>query len=524
MATGPYLDENLQYADLISNLISPPDARGPNQAQQDMRNNLSPNATELRFPQAPTTTTSQPAMPGPKPVPTLASTVFRQALGDNSPGATDTGTSPAATSSTGNDQPNGNNWRPANQAGEAKLEQDQAELRRLQTTGPGVNKIKNPFLRGVAKVADVVGSTLTPGAAAQIPGTTLHNRMLQGQAQQRVATDQASQQSAASIADTQSQTQERMAQAARQNAQAESYAPVTLAPEQAAAIGHPELAGEQISQRAYAQMISAKGHTDAATTGANARTESAKTGADARVQSATIGADARTTSAQTAADSRTQSAQISADARKFAAAHRATAGRTPNDALRQPMIDAATAQVNRLNDYYYDADANDGRGGFYDPANKDKAYTPEEFTDMKNQIATKLDKDLASKRLSPLGVRFTVNDTTPGKDGAQVASAKPAQSTAPAQTTQATPPAGATHQYRDKSGNVVGYAVNGKYVPAAAAAAPAQTVSGGSGKPIIQDGAGKPLTNPDIAKEYLEKAGGDKEKARQLANHDKWRF
>jgi nitrous oxide reductase accessory protein NosL len=35
---------------------------------------------------------------------------------------------------------------------------------------------------------------------------------------------------------------------------------------------------------------------------------------------------------------------------------------------------------------------------------------------------------------------------------------------------------------------------------------------------------GKKLTDPNIAKQYIAKAGGDKAKARQLAQQDGWSF
>jgi hypothetical protein len=120
--------------------------------------------------------------------------------------------------------------------------------------------------------------------------------------------------------------------------------------------------------------------------------------------------------------------------RKFTLAQRATAG--PNEEKRQPMIDQASADVDKLNTYQWDADANDGKGGFFDPSNTNKIYSAEEFTAMKNKIATKLDADLTKAKLRPLGVRFNVKATTPG--GGQQTPAQPAAK-APAQV-EPTPP------------------------------------------------------------------------------------
>lgn len=44
------------------------------------------------------------------------------------------------------------------------------------------------------------------------------------------------------------------------------------------------------------------------------------------------------------------------------------------------------------------------------------------------------------------------------------------------------------------------------------------------GKMVIQNGGGQKLTDVNLAKQYLAKAGGDKQKARQLAAQDNWKF
>ncbi len=123
------------------------------------------------------------------------------------------------------------------------------------------------------------------------------------------------------------------------------------------------------------------------------------------------------------------------DVKKFQYAARATGG-GDEDPRRQPMIDAATAEIDKLNSYEFDPDANGGAGGFYDPATPTKTYSPVEFTAMKNQIATKLDKDLTTKKMRPLGVRFNVAATTPGRTPVAPA---PAPTAAPAQVAP-TPP------------------------------------------------------------------------------------
>ena len=67
---------------------------------------------------------------------------------------------------------------------------DQAELQRLQQTGPGVNQIQNPIGRGFAKAGDIALSVLAPNIATLVPGTTMHNLVLQRQTQNRIGVDE----------------------------------------------------------------------------------------------------------------------------------------------------------------------------------------------------------------------------------------------------------------------------------------------------------------------------------------------
>lgn len=62
----------------------------------------------------------------------------------------------------------------------------QNELQRLQTTGSGIGQIKNPFLRGLARVGETIETGLTPGFAAATPGTAMHNQELQMQQQGKI--------------------------------------------------------------------------------------------------------------------------------------------------------------------------------------------------------------------------------------------------------------------------------------------------------------------------------------------------
>lgn len=99
-----------------------------------------------------------------------------------------------------------------------------------------------------------------------------------------------------------------------------------------------------------------------------------------------------------------------AEYKKFQYAAKATGD--PYDDRRQALIDNATQQVRDLQDkFQYDPDTNT----YSDPNSPTKTYTPDEYTDMKNQISTKLDKDLTSKKLRPLRVRFDPKDAGAGK-------------------------------------------------------------------------------------------------------------
>jgi len=95
--------------------------------------------------------------------------------------------------------------------------------------------------------------------------------------------------------------------------------------------------------------------------------------------------------------------------------------------FRQSLIDNATQQVQDLQDNYR---YNPRRNTYSD--DKGNELTPQQFTDKKNQIATKLDQQLTAKKLKPLGVRFDPADAgankparVPGQPSAQQPQAKP---------------------------------------------------------------------------------------------------
>jgi hypothetical protein len=102
-----------------------------------------------------------------------------------------------------------------------------------------------------------------------------------------------------------------------------------------------------------------------------------------------------------------------------------------NSSYRQSAIDNATQQVQALQDGYT---YNPRRNTYID--DKGNELTPAQFTDKKNQIATKLDQQLTAKKLKPLGVRFN-----PADAGANKPTGRAATSATTAAKPVAQPPA-----------------------------------------------------------------------------------
>jgi hypothetical protein len=163
------------------------------------------------------------------------------------------------------------------------VQADQAELDRLRSTGSGIDQLsKAPGLGhrigGVlARIGDIAGSALFPTVMATIPGTGLHHQVLLSRAQGNVESDQAEEDAAAQAA-------QRAALAKKAESQGESFEPISLSPEQAAAIGHPELTGQELPPRAYSMMLAGKQKADAATTIAGGKNQTAREIAGERTQ------------------------------------------------------------------------------------------------------------------------------------------------------------------------------------------------------------------------------------------------
>jgi hypothetical protein len=102
----------------------------------------------------------------------------------------------------------------------SQLDQDQATRNALISRGTGVHNIQNPVLRAAAGIGDVAFSAIAPNIAQYTKGTTLNYQRNLGIANQNVAQDTQQEQSAAAIADTQSQADERRAKMAQDIANA----------------------------------------------------------------------------------------------------------------------------------------------------------------------------------------------------------------------------------------------------------------------------------------------------------------
>lgn len=178
-------------------------------------------------------------------------------------------------------------------SGDSQIVRDQTSLNNLRTTSSGVDQIHNPLLRGVAKIGDTALSIALPGLARKIPGTTERHDFLVGQAQQNLKNDQAQQTAQQQQQDIAAQEQERQAEAARKTAQGDADAPFVISPIQAAAAGHPELAGTQATMRDYNKLLESSdknattkdvatgnNQTKVTTTGMNNDTSKANTGAN----------------------------------------------------------------------------------------------------------------------------------------------------------------------------------------------------------------------------------------------------
>jgi hypothetical protein len=87
------------------------------------------------------------------------------------------------------------------QLAQQKLSADEAQ-------GSGIDRLskKHPFLGGLARVADIIGSTLLPGVSAFIPGSSLNHQMIVGNDQRSLNSALGNEDTAAQIAERKANT------------------------------------------------------------------------------------------------------------------------------------------------------------------------------------------------------------------------------------------------------------------------------------------------------------------------------
>lgn len=96
---------------------------------------------------------------------------------------------------------------PVSLPNQTQTQKDTTLRDRYINEGSGVDQIKNPLLKGLARAGDIAASVFAPNAAAFIPGTSLHHNMLVNQATRNVEKDQDQEKNVADIAGTQATTE-----------------------------------------------------------------------------------------------------------------------------------------------------------------------------------------------------------------------------------------------------------------------------------------------------------------------------
>lgn len=172
----------------------------------------------------------------------------------------------------------------------SQIDRDQAARDALVNRGSPIHNIQRPWLRALAGVGDVALGAVAPGIAPFVKGSTPNYQRNLGIANANLQTDQDQAKNQANIADITSQTGEREALGRKADALAAADAPQPLSKARAALLGHPELEGEPMTQRALATLGTATisgnsrvatgaGHdaTKVTTTGMNNATSTANT-------------------------------------------------------------------------------------------------------------------------------------------------------------------------------------------------------------------------------------------------------
>ena len=157
-------------------------------------------------------------------------------------------------------------------------EGDKQERERLLSTGSGLSQIhsriesampNHPILgkvlgigaQGLATLGDIGLSLTGPGQIAEsmIPGTAGHHAAQLRQANQALTQDEANAEKEAQAQNLKSEVPLHAAQAGYYGAHAEAIGNHQVTPEEAAAMGNPDLAGSQMDPKAWEQLIKQHG-------------------------------------------------------------------------------------------------------------------------------------------------------------------------------------------------------------------------------------------------------------------------
>ena len=151
-------------------------------------------------------------------------------------------------------------------------EGDKQERERLLSTGSGLSQIhsriesampNHPALgrvlgigaQGLATLGDIGLRTISPMAESMIPGTAGHHAAQLGQANQALTQDEANAEKEAQAQNLKSEVPLHSAQAGYYGAHAEAIGNHQVTPEEAAAMGNPDLAGSMMDPKAWEQLI-----------------------------------------------------------------------------------------------------------------------------------------------------------------------------------------------------------------------------------------------------------------------------
>lgn len=96
--------------------------------------------------------------------------------------------------------------------GQQRIDKDQAELGRLDSTGSGISQIKNPWARNSLRGLNILGGTVAPGLMSRLPGTEEHHNQLVNRQQGRLNEDLGVQQKEATTAGQQATTEHTQAE------------------------------------------------------------------------------------------------------------------------------------------------------------------------------------------------------------------------------------------------------------------------------------------------------------------------